>query len=216
MKLLLSSNGFSDQGISDALFELIGKNPENTNLVFIPTASNVVTGDKDWLIHDLINIDKQGFRSVAITDISAVPEKIWKPQLEEADVLFFEGGNEHFLMHWINESGLINFLPEMLKSKVYMGLSAGSMVAGPDLDLRVTGIYGDGIEAVSTAGLGLVDFYFLPHLNNPYFPARIEANFNEAMKGVARKTYVLDDQSALKVIDGKVEHVGRGKYSEFN
>ena len=219
MKLLLSSNGFSNQAIADALFELVGKKPEDTSLVFIPTASNVEAGDKDWFIDDLINIKKQNFKSVAITDISAVPEKIWRPQLEEADVLFFEGGNTYHLIRWINESGLIKLLPEMLKTKVYVGLSAGSMITGPDLNLHLSRtIYGEEAEGDSMPGLGFVNFYFLPHLNNskPHFAARIEANLKEAMKEITRKTYVLDDQSALKVIDGKVEHVGIGKYLEFN
>lgn len=217
MKLLLTSNGFSNQAIADTLFELVGKKPEDTSLVFIPTASNVEAEHKDWFIDDLINIKKQNFKSVAITDISAVPENIWRPQLEEADVLFFEGGNTYHLMRWINESGLIKLLPEMLKSKVYVGLSAGSMVTGPDLDLRLfKAIYGEEAEKDSVAGLGLVDFYFLPHLNNPHFSARIEANLKEVMKEIKRKTYVLDDYSALKVVDGKVEHVGGGKYLEFN
>jgi hypothetical protein len=42
-------------------------------------------------------------------------------------------------------------------------------------------------------GLGLVDFYFLPHLNNPCSASRVEANLKEAMKEIIRKTYVLDD-----------------------
>src|SRR3989344_5585233 len=136
MKLLLSSNGFSNQAIADALFGLVGKKPQDTSLVFIPTASNVEDGDKDWFINDLINIKKQNFKSVAITDISAVPENIWRPQLENSDVLFFEGGNTYHLMRWINKSGLIKFLPEMLKTKIYVGVSAGSMITGPDLALR--------------------------------------------------------------------------------
>lgn len=217
MKLLLTSNGFSNQEIANTLFDLVGKEPGDTSLVFIPTASNVDDGDKEWFINDLINIKKQNFKSVAITDISAVPENIWRPQLEEADVLFFEGGNTYHLMRWINDSGLAKLLPEMLKTKVYVGLSAGSMVTGPDLDLRLSKlIYGDEAEVDTMPGLGFVDFYFLPHLNNPHFSSRIEANLVEATKEVTRKTFVLDDQSALKVVDGKVEHVGGGKYLEFN
>src|SRR3989338_8509130 len=213
MKLLLSSNGFSNQAIADALFDLVGKKAEEASLVFIPTASNVEAGDKDWLINDLINIKKQNFKSVAITDVYAVPEGIWRPQLEAADILFFEGGNCYHLMEWINKSGLIKLLPELLKTKVYVGLSAGSMVTGPDLAVRLSKlIYEEDVEKDTMQGLGLVNFYFLPHLNNPHFSARIEANLKGAMKEITRKTYVLDDQSALKVIDGKVEHVGGGKY----
>lgn len=217
MKLLLTSNGFTNQAIADAFFALVGKKPEDTALVFIPTASNVEMGDKSWLIDDLINIKKQNFQSVAIVDISAVPENIWRPQLEAADVLFFEGGNSYHLMRWINDSGLIKLLLDMLETKVYMGLSAGSMVVAPDLDLRLLRtIYGEEAEKDSMAGLGLVDFYVLPHLNNPHFAARIEANLKDAMKKIMRKTYVLDDQSALQVVDGNVEVVGGGRYLEFN
>ena len=186
-------------------------------MAFIPTASNVETGDKDWLINDLINIKKQNFKSIAITDISAVSEDIWRPQLEEADVLFFEGGNTYHLMRWINQSGLIKILPDLLKTKVYVGLSAGSMVTAPDLDLRLSQvIYGEDMEEEAMDGLNLVGFYFLPHLNSPYFPARMEENLHEAMKEITRKTYMLDDQSALKVVDGTVQVLGGGKYLEFN
>src|SRR3990167_2883774 len=198
MKLLLTSGGLTNKSISKALFELVGKKPEDTSLVFIPTASNVEMEDKDWFINDLINIRKQNFKSVCITDISAVPEDIWKPQMEEADILFFEGGNTYHLMRWINKSGLIKILPDLLKTKVYVGLSAGSMVTGPDLVLRLSQIiYGEDAEEEPMAGLGLVDFHFLPHLNSPYFPARMEENLKEAMKEIKKKTYMLDDQSAL-------------------
>ena len=217
MKLLLTSNGLANQAISDALFDLVGKKPEESTLVFIPTASNVETGDKDWLINDLINIQKQNFKSVLVTDISTVPESIWKPQIEQADILFFEGGNTYHLMRWIHKSGLIKILPELLKSKVYVGLSAGSMITAPDLNLRLSKlIYGEDAEEDEIEGLGLVDFYFLPHLNSHHFPARMEENLRKDMKEINRKTYILDDQSALKVVDGKVEILGGGRYLEFN
>ncbi len=115
MKLLLTSGGLTNKSIEKALFDLVGKKPENTSLCFIPTASNVEMGDKDWFINDLININKQNFKSVSITDISAVEEKIWRPQMEEADILFFEGGNTYHLMRWIVKSGLAKILPDLLQ-----------------------------------------------------------------------------------------------------
>jgi dipeptidase E len=217
MKLLLTSGGITNKSIAKALFDLVGKKPEDTSLVFIPTASNVEMGDKDWFINDLINIHKQNFKSVNITDISAVPENIWRPQLEAADVLFFEGGNTYHLMRWINKSGLIDILPTLLKSKVYVGLSAGSMVTGPDLALRLSQIiYGDDLEEKVMDGLNLVNFYFLPHLNSPYFPKRMKETIIKAAKEFSRKIYALDDQSALKVVDGKVEIITEGEYLELN
>ncbi len=48
--------------------------------------------------------------------------------LKYADVLFFSGGDSTHLMRWINESGLKELLPELLKNKVWVGVSAGSIV----------------------------------------------------------------------------------------
>lgn len=90
MKLLLTSNGITNTSIANALFELTGKKPEDTTIVFIPTASNVEPGNKDWFITDLMNLKKHNFKSIEITDISAIEEKIWRPSLERADVLYFE------------------------------------------------------------------------------------------------------------------------------
>lgn len=216
MKLLLTSNGFSNDAIAQALRDLLGRPLTETSLVFVPTASNVEKGDKSWFIDDLANIKKQGFTSVMIADISAVSETIWRPQFEQADVLFFEGGNSYHLMSWMRKSGLEQLLPAFLLHKVYVGLSAGSMVTAPNLDLRLSNIiYGEEAEKERMQGLGYVDFNFLPHLNNPHFGTRISATLDKAMKGVTRKTYVLDDNSALKVVNGHVEHVG-GAYLEFN
>ena len=89
MKLLLTSSGITNQSIANALFELTGKKPEDTTVVFIPTAATIETGDKDWFITDLMNLKKLNFKSIEITDISAVDENIWKPSVERVDVLFF-------------------------------------------------------------------------------------------------------------------------------
>src|SRR3989344_9350301 len=218
MKLLLTSGGLTNKSIANALFDLVGKKPEDTSLVFIPTASNVETEDKDWFINDLINLRNQHFKSINITDISAVPENIWRPQMEEADVLFFEGGNSYHLMEWMNKSGLVKILPELLKTKVYVGLSAGSMVTGKDLALTQSQIlYGEDLERKEDlAGLNFVDFYFLPHLNSPHFNLRVEENVREAAKGIHEKIYAMDDNSALKVMDGQVEVISEGKWFAIN
>jgi dipeptidase E len=218
MKLLLTSGGITNKSIEKALFDLVGKKPENTSLVFIPTASNVEMGDKDWLIDDLAGLKKLGFKSVDIADISAVPENIWKPKFEGADVMFFEGGDTYHLMEWVNKSGLVKLLPEYLKSKVYVGVSAGSMITNPDLARKISQVvYEEDLDKDrDLEGLNYVDFYFLPHLNSPYFPILTEENIKKAVQGMTKKVYVADDETALKVVDEKVEIISEGKYLEYN
>lgn len=218
MKLLLTSGGITNKSIANELFSLVGKKPEDTTVVFIPTAANAETGNKDWFINDLLNLKKQNFKSIEITDISAVDEKIWKPSLESTDVLFFEGGNTYHLMEWLNKSGLVKILPELLKDKVYVGVSAGSMVTNKDLALKISQIvYGEDLDKdYEMAGLNYVNFYFLPHLNSSYFINLREDFVKNALKGMKEKIYVLDDSSALKVVDGKIEVISKGKWFEIN
>ncbi|MEK7147254.1 MAG: Type 1 glutamine amidotransferase-like domain-containing protein [Patescibacteria group bacterium] len=218
MKLLLTSGGITNKSIANALFDLVGKKPEDTSLVFIPTASNIEVGDKSWFIDDLINIKKQNFKSIDIADISAVEERVWRPKLEEADILFFEGGNTYHLMEWINKSGLVSLLPELLKTKVYVGVSAGSMVTNPDLSLKISQIvYEEDFDKTENMkGLGLVDFYFLPHLNSEYFPKLREVNIRETIKDLKKKVYALDDDSALKIVDGIIDIISEGESFVIN
>jgi dipeptidase E len=218
MKLLLTSGGLTNKSIENALFDLVGKKPEDTKLCFIPTAATIEIGDKDWFINDLKNIDKQGFQAITIADIGAIPKDKWKPQMDEADILFFSGGNTYHLMEWINKSGLKDLLPEYLKTKVWVGISAGSMVTNPDLAAKISqAVYDEDHDKIGEVpGLNYVDFYFLPHLNSPYFPNLIEENIRKIAERIPKKIYAMDDNGALKIVDGEVEIVSEGKYLNLN
>jgi len=64
-----------------------------------------------------------------LTVLPGLPEEMWLPQVEEADVLFVGGGNEFYLSYWMEKSGLFDLLPGLLgQGGVYVGSSAGSMV----------------------------------------------------------------------------------------
>jgi dipeptidase E len=219
MKLLLTSGGLTNKSITKALFELVGKKPKNTKIVFIPTAANVEDGDKKWLINDLNNIKKLNVKLIDIVDISALPKKIWLPRLKRGDVLFFSGGNSSHLMYWLEKSGLAKLLPSLLKTRVYAGISAGSIVATPTLELsrKDRMLYYDKVFGYKNKrALGLMNFHFRPHLNSPYFPKVRERFIKEIAKKIKEPIYALDDESAIKVKDGKVKIVSEGRYIVFN
>ncbi len=218
MKFLLTSSGLTNPSIANTLLELVGKKPEDISVAFIPTAANVEHGEKQWLIDDLTTLANQKYKSVDIVDISAVSKEIWLPKFEAADVLFFEGGNTYHLMEWINKSGLKDVLPELLKTKVWVGVSAGSMVTNKDLSLKISQtIYEEDLDKTTDmTGLNFVNFYFLPHLNSQYFTKVRKENIEKVVEGVTEKIYVMDDNGAVKVVDGKVEIVTEGEYLEFN
>lgn len=215
MRLFLSSAGLSNDTLVKAFEKLIGLPKNQIKIVFIPTAANVEAGDKDWLINDYINLKKQNYY-VDIVDISAIEKEIWKPRLNEANVLFFGGGNTFHIMHWVEKSGLKDLLPEMLKTKIYAGISAGSCIAGPTIYNSVQNLFGEKYDLKIEKGLGLTNFQLIPHLNSDYFP-KIRAEFlQEAAKDLTEPVYAIDDNSAVVVDGEKIEVASEGEWKKFN
>jgi len=218
MKLLLTSSGFTNNSISRALLDLAGKPFSELNLVFIPTAANVEKKDKGWLINDLVNCKNLGFASMDIVDISAVPRDIWEPRLNNANVLLFGGGNTFHLMYWIKKSGLGDILRKMLTNKIYVGISAGSMVATHKLSVSSSErLYSQEVgEHKDEKALGFVSFHIRPHFNSPHFPKLRKELLEKMAKELKEPIYAIDDQTAIKVIDSSIEVISEGEYLEFN
>lgn len=218
MKLLLTSAGLTNKTIAGALADLAGRPLTDLNLAFVPTAANVEPGDKWWLINDLVNCKNLGFKSIDIVDISALPQDIWQPRLEAADVFLFGGGNTFHLMRCLQESGLAGLLPSLLESRVFVGISAGSMVTCRSLDLSTSErLYSEEVgEFDSDEGLGYVDFLVRPHLNSPYFPNLNLENLENLATEFPETFYALDDNSAIKISGEHAEVISEGVWKKFN
>ncbi len=218
MKLLLTSGGLTNQTIRGALEELVGKPLDEATLAFIPTAANVEKGDKEWLIKDLSDA-KSTFFSVDIVDISAIPKELWLPRLEAANVLLFGGGNTFHLMHWIEKSGLKELLPKLLETRVYVDISAGSIVVCPTLLTSQSDrllYYEDEAKGyTNNNGLGFVNFNIRPHLNSPYFPNVQLPLLEKLAQDIKEPLYGIDDETAIMVFDDDVSVVSDGVWKKF-
>lgn len=215
MRLFLTSAGLSNQKLVKAFEDLVNPSGDKIKIAFIPTAANVEVGDKDWLIEDYSNLKKQGYM-VDIVDISAIDKDIWQPRLDEANVLFLGGGNTFHLMRWVEKSGLKELLPKYLQDKVYVGISAGSCIAGPTIYNSVQNLFGEKYELKIERGLELVDFQLIPHLNSDFFPKIREEYLKEAAKDLTEPVYAIDDNSAVVVNNEKIDIVTEGKWIKFN
>lgn len=226
MKLLLTSSGITNKAIAKSLRKLLGKPFAQSKLVFIPTAANISPNEKDWLINDLNNCRKLGFREIDILNIDATPqEKIWRPRVESADVILFGGGNTFYLLLWLRKSGLVKALPKLLKKKVYVGISAGSIATTPNLllssnrnfDLFKIYYEDEANESPAvTKGLRFVKFHVRPHFNSRHFPHARAAYIGEIAKKTKAAIYAIDDNSAVEVDGKKIKVVSEGKYLVFN
>ncbi|MCW1949148.1 MAG: Type 1 glutamine amidotransferase-like domain-containing protein [Candidatus Shapirobacteria bacterium] len=218
MKLLLTSAGITNQTILQGLDELAGKPLDQLNVAFIPTAANLESGDKDWLIDDLRRLSFLKFKQVDIVDISALPKKIWQTRLKEADILFVEGGNTYHLMYWFNQSGLSKILPKLLETKIYIGVSAGTIIATPSIinaDFESKPLK-EINEEICHQGLNLVNFMVEPHINSEYFPESTFENLEVQSKKYSHPIYGVDDNTAIKVDGDNIEVISNGIWKKFD
>lgn len=211
MKLLLTSGGLRNQTLVRSLVELANIPSEQLKIAFIPTAQNVESGDKTWLIDQLVRLKEMKPLQIDVVDFTAIPKELWLSKLKESNVIFVNGGNTTYLMDCFNKFGLTEEIRELLKNRIYVGVSAGSYIATPDI--RFNSDYEKGVFK----GLGLVDFGLQVHYKNSKFP--LAASYDlvaKRVKGCPYMVYVLDDQMAVKVDGEKVEVVGEGEFEVFD
>ncbi|MDD4938154.1 MAG: Type 1 glutamine amidotransferase-like domain-containing protein [Candidatus Shapirobacteria bacterium] len=218
MKLLLTSGGLENKSIIKALQDLVVKPFSELKIAFIPTASNLEEGDKqDWLIEDLIQLKNLKFNSIDIIDISALPKEIWLKRLKEADIFFVEGGNTYHLMYWVNKSGLSKVIKDLLKTRVYIGVSAGTVIINPTIihAYQEKPISQKINKDSSDKGLSFVNFMIEPHLNSSWFPEMTIENLEKRLNKYPYTVYAIDDNTAIKIDGDKLEVITEGVWKKF-
>jgi len=243
MKLLLTSAGIKNTSIHNALVDLLGKPIAESSALVIPTAIYPFPGGA-YMAGRMIRgevaspLAGLGWKSLGVLELTALPSidgDAWIPTVQEADALLVWGGDPLFLSYWMRQSGLADVLPSLRRESVYVGVSAGSMAATatfsetyPDPprgsgerlaseDIVFATPQGDISRTLVTAhGVGLVDFAVIPHLDHEHHP---DASLANAERWAARNpapTYAIDDETAIKVVDGAVEVISEGHWKLFS
>jgi dipeptidase E len=220
MRFLLTSAGIKNPSIHDALVDLLGKPITESNALCIPTASYANPGGPGaaWrFISGTASTPmcELGWKTLGVLELTALPsldEEHWVPLVQETDALLVNGGDPLYLSHWMRQSGLADLLPSLRREAVYVGLSAGSMVMAPNI----------GEDFVRwrppTGGdrtLGIVEFSIFPHLDHENLPENTMADAEKWAAGMPGPAYAIDDQTAIKVVDGTVEVVSEGHWKLF-
>jgi dipeptidase E len=228
MKFLLTSGGISNDSIRNALVDLLGKPIAESSALYIPTAlyanpngpvmaARLIRGETNTapFPDGFISLCDVGWKSLGVLELTALPsldEERWLPLVQETDALLVEGGDPLYLCYWMRQSGLADLLPKLGRETVYVGLSAGSMVMAPSIGE-------DFVRWKPPTGgdrtLGLVDFAMFPHLDNENMPDNSLANAEKWAAGMPVPAYLMDDQTAITVIDGAVEVVSEGHWKRL-
>ncbi|WP_027341428.1 Type 1 glutamine amidotransferase-like domain-containing protein [Hamadaea tsunoensis] len=216
MKLLLTSAGVKNKSIENALVELLGKPIAESTALCIPTGGygasysrpagpwRFLAGKSDQPMTEL------GWKSLGVLELTALPtmdRDRWIPWVRETDALLVNGGDAVYLAHWMRESGLADLLPSLTET-VWLSFSAGSMVLTP----RIGPEFVDWKAPTGDKTLGVVDFSIFPHVDHPALPENTMAEAEKWAAGLDNPAYAIDDDTAIKVVDGDVEIVSEGHW----
>ena len=135
-RLLLTSAGLRNDSLRDALAGLLAKPFGDARVAFVPTASVAQGGDHGWFVEDLHRLHGLGWRELDLVELNGLPRAIVVERLRRADVVYAEGGNHYHLANSFIASGLAASLADLLESRVYVGVSAGSMIFSRNLSER--------------------------------------------------------------------------------
>lgn len=215
MKLILCSEGFHTQNTVKACVDLVGKPQNKITFAVINEAYAAEQGDKKWVLDNLHDVAKNFPAEMDIVNLLALPLSEVEERIMQKDVMFVVGGHTDYLMSVFVKTGFDKLLPKLLRSTVYVGSSAGSMVMGKRLSSEAyTTMYKGVVGYGTTKYLEIVDFSIMPHIDSEDFPGRKE-KLIEASKQHEGKIYGLRDDSAVVVEDNIIKIIGSKPY-EFN
>lgn len=175
-------------------------NLSKTNkLVFIDTAAEP-KGERDdltWLKNDRRALVKAGFNVTDYTITGKSKEQL-KTDLNKFDYIYLSGGNTAYLLQQSQRSGFISLIRELVQQgKVYIGTSAGSIIAGPNLPDYFSD---EEAHLENNKGFGFVNFTIMPHWGSEDFKKRY---LGKRLKIV----YHTDQVPLLLLTDNQYVHV---------
>ncbi|MBN1682658.1 Type 1 glutamine amidotransferase-like domain-containing protein, partial [Candidatus Bathyarchaeota archaeon] len=198
MKLLLTSKGLYTENIIKTLFNLLTKPAKETKVQIMGVKPNIPNFDmKAYFSEDNQKLILKGVKAENIYEHELGEEN--PPDLHNIDILLMLGGNEYHYIYNIRKHGFEAKIKDFLdRGGIYVGRSAGAIVMGPDVDIKLWSTFTNDIELQNTSGLGFVDFITVPHIDSRKEPEKVV----EFHRKTGKKMIYLTDEQGILVIDG--------------
>lgn len=204
--LLLTSNGFDGKNVRKEIVKILPKPASKIKLAHIMTASKPEKST-NYVKRDKQQMAKLGFQAEDI-DLEGKSEGELRNLLKDKDVIYVQGGNTFYLLKYIKESGFDKIVKELIKKGViYIGVSAGSYVACPTIEMTNWKHQDRNIVGLTDlTALNLVPFLLTVHYEPKYKPI-----LEKEIPNASYPVRILTDDQALLVKNSQVTFVGKGK-----
>lgn len=156
--LFLTSSGME---VSSKLIPLLPFKPAGKTVSYITTASVDDGVVPEWMNSEIEAIEKVGF-IVDRIDLSVLTPKDLEGSFSGCDLFWVGGGNTLYLLQEVRKSGFDKYVTKKILDGIpYVGVSAGSIILGPDLEFE---LYASRTpELTSYEGLNI--FPFAPYVH---------------------------------------------------
>lgn len=194
MKLFLTSTGLENKDVSNR-FEMNFLPKEPKDLSFLVVSIQDSEQDAFYLDKTLSEIKNTGAQDIDVFKLNSEKFNAKK----EYDVVFVCGGNTFDYLDRIRKTELDKYIIEFTKKEdaVYVGVSAGSILAGPDITIA-----GDedpnNVGLTDLKGLCLTDYIIYPH-----YRKELKPELDAFKKKTGYPIVELEDNQAF-VLDGSV------------
>ncbi|MDR0462461.1 MAG: Type 1 glutamine amidotransferase-like domain-containing protein [Christensenellaceae bacterium] len=196
MKLVLMSANNTKE-ITEKIVELVGKPANEISVCMINEASNLSNGDRRWFFKGWAKVANAFGGKISCCNLLAMDIKQVETWLMEYDVIWCWGGNTDYLKSVFDKTGFSTILPKLLKTKVWVGSSAGSciMCNRPSIKPAEYGV---------SKWFGYVNCCIRPHINASYKSKEdnkknLDDSYAESQNQIL---YALSDTSAV-IVDGQ-------------
>ena len=189
------------------LLKTVEPDLKNKTVTYIPTAS---AAEK---LGFFVKIGKWRLRRLGLIvdelEISKSSYETIKSKLEKNDIIYIAGGNTFFLLQELRRTGADQLLAkEINNGKLYIGESAGAIVAAPDIGYSAEMDCAEKAPGLKDyAGLNLTEFYVVPHYKNWEMGKTAEIIINRYSAELDLK--VIGDNQAVLVDNNEVRIIGR-------
>lgn len=205
-KLFLSSAGIVPETKEDFL-KLLGRNPSNLTVAFIPTAADPEK-DQNFVQWSINQIKEIGMKFFTV-DLKGENKDTLYKKLHQADIIWVNGGNTFYLLDQARKSGFDQIIEKLLdEGKIYVGVSAGSYLVCPTIESAKWKHVSDPdvIGLTNLTALNLVNFLVVTH-----YEEKIRQDIENGSQTTKLPIVALNDKQAIIVIDDDIKVIGDKK-----
>lgn len=139
----------------------------NKKVLFVETSGETHQGEKRWIDDAIEKMKQLGFELEKYTITDKTESEI-RSAIKNVDILYVAGGNTAYLLNKSQENNFAKISKEFIDNGgIYIGQSAGSIVAGPDIYPLYKTENDQWFKSLkSFDGFHLVDFIIIPHFGH--------------------------------------------------